>query len=174
MPNKPFIITEYGADVDPRLHSFEPQRFDYTAEYANLYHEHYIKTIMERPFVAGANIWNLNDFYSETRANAVPHVNNKGIVGIDRAVKDTYLQYQALLSKTPIITIGGTNWKIRGGVSDQNNVCLQPVKVYSNQKFVELSLNGKSIGKNAVVDYIAKFNVPDRFFHLSAFCDITK
>ena len=160
MPNKPFIITEYGADVDPRLHSFEPQRFDYTAEYANLYHEHYIKTIMERSFVNAANIWNLNDFYSETRANAVPHVNNKGIVGIDRAVKDTYLQYQALLSKTPIVTIGGTNWKIRGGIADLNIVCLQPVKVYSNQKFVELSLNGKSIGKNPVIDNIAQFNVP--------------
>ena len=160
IPNKPFLMTEYGADVDPRLHSFNPQRFDYTAEYANLFHEYYIKTILQRPNIAGATIWNLNDFYVEERSNAVPHVNNKGIVTLDRELKDTYLQYQALLSKTPIITIGGMNWKIRGGNTDKNNVCFQPVKVYSNQKSVELTINGKSLGIKQVVDNIAQFDVP--------------
>ena len=160
VPNKPFIVSEYGADVDPRLHSFSPLRFDYTQEYANLYHEHYIKTIMARPYVAGANIWNLNDFYSEGRSNAVPHVNNKGIVGLNRELKDTYLQYQAMLLKTPIVNIGGMNWKIRGGNANKDGVCNQLVKVYSNQKSVELLLNGKSLGRQSVKDYIAQFNVP--------------
>ncbi|MEI6555160.1 MAG: glycoside hydrolase family 2 TIM barrel-domain containing protein [Paludibacter sp.] len=160
VPGKPFIISEYGADVDPRLHSFSPLRFDYTQEYANLYHEHYIKTIQERPWISGANIWNLNDFYSEGRSNAVPHVNNKGIVSLDREKKDTYLQYQAMLLKTPVISIGGMNWKIRGGNADEKGECVQPVKVYSNQSVVELMLNGKSLGTQAVVDNIAQFNVP--------------
>ena len=160
VPGKPFIISEYGADVDPRLHSFSPLRFDYTQEYANLYHEHYIKTIQERPWISGANIWNLNDFYSEGRSNAVPHVNNKGIVSLDREKKDTYLQYQAMLLKTPVVSIGGMNWKIRGGNTDEKGECVQPVKVYSNQSVVELMLNGKSLGTQTVVDNIAQFNVP--------------
>lgn len=156
----PFIITEYGADVDPRLHSFNPQRFDYTQEWANLYHESYIKAIMERPYVVGANIWNLNDFHSEERGNAVPHINNKGITSTDRQVKDTYLQYQALLRKNPIVNIGGTNWNIRGGNADENYTCIQPVKVYSNLGEIEFFLNGISLGKQKITDAIAEFNVP--------------
>lgn len=160
LPSKPMIITEYGADVDPRLHSLFPQRFDYTAEYANLYHEFYIKAIMERKYVVGATIWNLNDFYSEDRVNAVPHVNSKGITTLTRELKDTYLQYRAILSKTPVLSIGGMNWKIRGGNADKNGQCFQPVKIYTNQPDVELFVNGKSVGKQLVNNYIAQFNVP--------------
>ena len=160
VPDKPFILTEYGADVDSRLHSFEPQRFDYTQEYANLYHEHYLKVIMQRPWISGANIWNLNDFYSEERAYAVPHVNNKGIVTLNREKKDTYLQYQATLSNKPTVLLGEMNWKIRGGIIDENATCIQPVKVYSNQHSVELFLNGNSLGIQKVQENIAKYNVP--------------
>ncbi|MDO9633719.1 MAG: glycoside hydrolase family 2 TIM barrel-domain containing protein [Paludibacter sp.] len=156
----PFIITEYGADVDPRLHSFEPTRFDYTQEWANLYHESYIKDIMERTYVVGANIWNLNDFHSEDRGNAVPHINNKGITSTDREFKDTYLQYQALFRKDPIVNIGGRNWNIRGGNADKNYTSIQPVKVYSNLGEVEFFLNGISLGKEKTTDAIAEFNVP--------------
>ena len=160
VPNKPFILTEYGADVDIRLHSFDPKRFDYTQEYGNLFHEYYIKMIMGLPWVAGATIWNLNDFYSEGREFAVPHFNLKGIVSSTREKKDSYLQYQAILSKTPVLNIGGSNWTIRGGVVNEAGTCLQPVKVYSNQKTVELLLNGKSLGVQNVVDNIALFEVP--------------
>ncbi len=160
LKGKPFFITEYGADVDPRLHSFEPVRFDYTQEWANLYHEVYYKAIMERTFVVGATIWNLNDFHSEDRGNAVPHINSKGIVSTTRQVKDTYLHYQALLRKTPIVNIGGRNWTIRGGNASADNTCNQPVKVYSNLAAVELFLNGKSLGKQPTTDAIATFSVP--------------
>ena len=157
---KPFIITEYGADADPRLHSFDPERFDYTQEYANLYHEHYIKTIMARNFVNGAAIWNLNDFHSEERENAVPHVNSKGITTLWREAKDTYLKYQAMLSGKPTVNIGGQIWKIRGGIADQNNTCIQPVKVYSNLDEIEIFLNGMSLGKKNVKNHISQFDVP--------------
>ncbi|HEY5590325.1 MAG TPA: glycoside hydrolase family 2 TIM barrel-domain containing protein, partial [Paludibacter sp.] len=160
IPQKPLIITEYGADVDARLHSNHPVRYDYTQEYANLYHEHYIKSILKNPFITGANIWNFNDFYSEGRANAVPHVNNKGIVTLDRVKKDTYLLYQAILSKNPIVSIGGANWKIRSHGLDKNGICNQQIKVYTNQPWVDLSLNGRELGKHKVVDNIASFIVP--------------
>lgn len=160
LKGKPFFITEYGADVDPRLHSFEPVRFDYTQEWANLYHEVYYKAIMERTFVVGATIWNLNDFHSEDRGNAVPHINSKGIVSTTRQVKDTYLHYQALLRKDPIVNIGGRNWTIRGGNAGTDTTCNQPVKVYSNLARIELFLNGKSLGTQPTTDAIASFSVP--------------
>ena len=160
LPTTPFIVTEYGADVDPRLHSFEPQRFDYTQEWANLYHEHYYKAIMERDFVVGAAIWNLNDFHSEVRGNAVPHINNKGIVSTKREVKDTYLHYQALLKSTPVINIGGRNWNIRSGIADENYTAKQMVKVYTNLPEVELFANGKSLGVQQTENAVAVFEVP--------------
>lgn len=163
LKGKPFIVTEYGADVDPRLSSLEPSRFDYTQEWANLYHEEYIKAIMKRTFVVGANIWNLNDFHSEERGYAVPHINNKGIVSTTREVKDTYLHYQALLRKDPIVNIGGRNRNIRGGNADENYTCIQPVKVYSNLEEVEFFLNRKSLGKQKTQDAITEFQVP--FIH---------
>lgn len=160
LPDVPFIITEYGADADPRLHTLEPVRFDYTAEYANLYHEHYIQAMKERSFVVGANIWNLNDFHSEERNNAVPHINNKGITTTTRELKDTYLQYKAMLFSEPVVLIGGSNWKIRGGNAGLDYTCRQPVKVYSNLEKIELFVNYKSLGVSEVKNNIACFEVP--------------
>jgi beta-galactosidase len=159
-PNKPIVITEYGADVDVRLHSFLPERFDYTSEYANLYHEHYLKSILDRKFISGAMIWNLNDFYSEYRENAVPHVNNKGITGLDREIKNTYLLYQANLLKTPFIAIGDKYWISRAGVETAPNSCLQPIIIYSNQPEIELFHNGISLGKYSVENGVTRAKVP--------------
>ena len=160
LPGIPFIVSEYGADVDARLHSFDPSRFDYTQEYANIYHEHYIKQIMDRKYVVGAAIWNLSDFYSEGRENAVPHVNNKGITTLKRELKDTYLHYQAMFSSKPTVNIGGQIWKIRGGNADEKNTCIQPIKVYSNFKEVELWQNGVFLGKKQPENNIAEFDFP--------------
>lgn len=159
-PNKSLIITEYGADVHARLHSFESERFDYTVEYGNKYHEHYLKAIMDRPFIVGANIWNLNDFYSETRGYALPRANLKGITTLDREKKDTWWLYKTVLSDKPIIKFGQNEWKIRGGIAEMGkDYCTQPVNVYSNGKSVKLTHN--DIIYNAeVINNIAKFNIP--------------
>jgi beta-galactosidase len=159
-PNIPTFIAEYGADVDPRLHSFSPKRFDYTAEYANLYHEHYLKAIMDRDYIFGGTIWNFNDFYSEKRGDAVPHTNNKGIVGLDRQPKDTYLYYKAHFGKKPVVLIGAKNWTVRGGMTDDNKVCKQPLNIFSNLDSVKVTLNGSMLGKYPVKDCIARLNVP--------------
>lgn len=158
-PNKPIFITEYGADSDIRLHSLSPERFDYTQEYSNLYHEHYLKAIKERAFIAAATVWNLNCFYSESRQNAIPHINGKGLVDTDRKLKDSYLFYKANLSPIPMTKIGGENWKIRGSILS-HDICKQPVKVYSNGKSVELIANGRSLGEKNTIDGIASFDVP--------------
>lgn len=159
-PKQALIITEYGADVHHRLHSFEPERFDYTVEYGNKYHEHYLKAIIERPFIVGANIWNLNDFYSETRGYALPRTNLKGITTLNREKKDTWWLYKTMLSDKPILKFGQNQWKIRGGVSEPDkDFCTQPVNVYSNGESVELTHNNV-IYNAKVEDYIARFSIP--------------
>ena len=159
-PNLAMIITEYGADVDARLHSFHPERFDYTAEYGNLYHEHYLKAILERNFVSGAAIWNLNDFYSEGRASAVPHVNNKGITGLNRDKKDTYLLYQANLLNRPFVSIGSKSWLNRSGVAIQEGICIQKISIYSNLPKVEVWINSTFLGSFSPADGVVSVAIP--------------
>ncbi|MDP9046530.1 MAG: beta galactosidase jelly roll domain-containing protein, partial [Bacteroidota bacterium] len=90
LPDKPMIVTEYGADGDTRLHSFQPERFDKTIEYQTIYHKRYFKDIMDRPFVSGGAMWCLVDFNSEARIDAAPHTNTKGVATDERVPKDVY------------------------------------------------------------------------------------
>ncbi len=162
LPGKPLLVTEYGADADSRLHSFEPVRFDKTVEYANKYHQYYLKAMLDRPFVAAAMIWNLAEFNSEQRTESTPHVNAKGILTTDRKPKDAYRFYQANLLKEPYIQLGSKEWTIRTGfaASDGELTHTQPVTVFSNQSAVSLKHNGKLIGTQKTELGTAHFNVP--------------
>ncbi|MEZ5005106.1 MAG: glycoside hydrolase family 2 TIM barrel-domain containing protein [Bacteroides graminisolvens] len=44
-PNRPIIVSEYGAGSDKRLHSFTPRHFDFSIEYQQQYLEHYLPVI---------------------------------------------------------------------------------------------------------------------------------
>jgi beta-galactosidase len=162
LPDKPLLVTEYGADSDERLHSLRPQRFDKTMEYANRYHEFYLQSILARPFVAGSAVWNLAEFNSETRQEAVPHINNKSLLTGDRRPKDAYFLYQATLLKTPFLRIGSRGWTLRAGTaaSPDSLWCRQPVDVYTNQPAVQLLLNGRDLGTRPAVAGVAHFVVP--------------
>lgn len=158
-PDKPLLVTEYGADADPRIRSREPERFDKSVEYSLYYHQTYLDAIQQRPFVAGAMVWNLADFNSESREETMPHINNKGLLTWNRQKKDLYYLYQAHLSKQPFIKL--SNWNLRAGKTDSlKDFSTQAVSVFSNSDFVELLLNGVLIGKRKVEQNIAIFNVP--------------
>jgi beta-galactosidase len=162
LPDKSLLVTEYGADSDERLHAFQPKRFDKTMEYANRYHEFYLRAILERPFVAGSTVWNLAEFNSETRQEAVPHINNKSLLTGDRRPKDAYFLYQANLLKTPFLKIGSRGWTLRAGVAAgaDSLFCRQPVDVYTNQPTVQLLLNGHDLGTHPATFGVAHFVVP--------------
>lgn len=161
MPDKPILVTEFGADADPRIHAFAPIRFDKSLEYAMLYHQIYIKDILKRPFVAGAAVWNLSDFNSETREESMPHINNKGLLTLDRKPKNTYYLYKANFQTKPFVKIGDGSWTLRGGLAKAHaNVAEQLVQVISNTDTVELWVNGKSLGKKAVVERLTNWEVP--------------
>ena len=158
---KVLMVTEYGPGVDPRVHSYQPERFDFSQEYGLVYHKHYLNEMMKRPFIAGSSLWNLNDFYSESRVDAVPHVNNKGVVGLNREKKDVYWFYKTALSRRPILVIGNREWKSRGGVvNTAQKECIQFVPVFSNAEEVELFVNNKSLGKKKIENNYALFDVP--------------
>ncbi|PJJ58691.1 glycoside hydrolase family 2 TIM barrel-domain containing protein [Hymenobacter chitinivorans] len=162
LPDKPLLVTEYGADSDERLHSFQPRRFDKTTEYANAYHQFYLKAILDRPFVAGSTVWNLAEFSSETRQEANPHMNTKSLLTADRQPKDAYYFYQAHLLQTPFLRIGSRGWNLRSGpaAGPDSLFCRQPVEIYTNQPAVRLLVNGRDLGTKPAEFGVVRFNVP--------------
>lgn len=162
LPDKPVIITEYGADADPRIRCFAPERFDKSVEYTTLFHQYYLCEIEKRPFVAGGAVWNLADFNSETREETMPHMNNKGLLTYNRIAKDPYYYYKAALTTAPFIKIASAYWTTRGGIADTETVavCTQPLQVATNLAETELIVNGRSLGKNKAIKNICTWNVP--------------
>ncbi|EHQ24422.1 glycoside hydrolase family 2 sugar binding [Mucilaginibacter paludis DSM 18603] len=162
MPEKPMLITEYGADADPRLHTDTPVRFDKTVEYAEHYHHIYLKEILKRPFVAGAAIWNLADFNSNLREESMPHINNKGLLTWNRQAKNVYYFYQANLLKSPFIKIASALWAYRTGtaVNDGDTTALQTIRVYTNLDSAQLCINGKLLGWQKAIDKQCQWQVP--------------
>jgi len=158
-PNKPMMVTEYGADADPRIRSNEPVRFDKSVEYATNFHQYYYKEIMKRPFVTAAMIWNLADFNSETRNESMPHMNNKGLLEWDRKPKDPYYYYQVMLLKKPFVKILGS--LLRSAVADSGTgIAHQKLQVAGNTGKIILSINGRMQDEKQVENGIAEWQLP--------------
>ncbi len=158
-PLKPMLVSEYGADADPRIRSTEPVRFDKSVEYTTKLHQYYFTEMMKRPFVAAAMIWNLADFNSETRTESMPHINNKGLLEWDRTPKDPYYYYEAVLSKNAFIKILGV--ATAAGVADSSNTfCIRPVQVAANIGEIELIMNGRSVGKKQTENGLSEWELP--------------
>ncbi|WP_256011239.1 glycoside hydrolase family 2 TIM barrel-domain containing protein [Desertivirga xinjiangensis] len=159
LPDKPLLVTEYGSDADIRIHSDSPERFDKSVEYTRLYHEAYLKAMLERPFVAAAIAWNLSDFNSEERRETDPHINNKGLLTIGRKPKDAYYFYQANLLDRPFIKIGSSDKPVRSGIAGRENTLTQDFIVYSNQPFVALRVNGVNAGEKQVKGGMVQYRI---------------
>jgi beta-galactosidase len=161
MPHTPFMVTEYGADADPRIHSFNPVRFDKSVEYAVQYHQEYLNAILKRRFVAGAEAWNLADFSSEGREETMPHINNKGLLTQDRVPKNTYFLYCAYLSHKPYIKIGSSDKELRTGTAGQDErFSIQALPIFTNFSKAELFVNGVSLGVRGAKNHQVIWNVP--------------
>lgn len=161
-PDKSLIVSEYGADADVRIRAAAPERFDFSIDYAMRFHEHYLPQILARPFLAGAAVWNLCDFYAEPRGDALPHVNGKGLCTLDRQPKDPYHYYRAMLSGRPVVHICGGDREFRAGVESAPGCAEERVRIYTNAPEVELLLDGRSLGIRGVENCAADFDVPFR------------
>jgi hypothetical protein len=98
IPDKAFIISEYGAGADPRIRNDTPKRFDFSIDWQNEFHKSHISQIKQMDFVAGAAVWNMFDFGSENRQDAVPNINSKGLCTFDRQPKEAFFIYRDSLA----------------------------------------------------------------------------
>lgn len=161
-PDRPLIISEFGAGSDRRLHSLHPETFDFSIEYQQLYLEHYLPEIIKRPYIIGAAEWNFIDFNVASRQESMPRTNNKGLVYNDRIPKDVYYYFKAFLRKdTPVLHIATDDWKRRTAVSDRIEAYV-PVKLYTNLPVVSLEANGISYGEKHVENHHVIFEIPLR------------
>lgn len=163
-PDVAFLIAEFGAGSDPRLHAYEPTIFDFTTEYQDKFHQAYLAEVNKYDFVHGMCIWTLVDFQVSGRADAVPHINSKGLLRADRTPKDSYYLYQAHWSEKPMVHIAARDWTRRKEIV-AGEAAVREIRVYSNQPQVELFLNGISLGVKDTnsgnnQDKISKWEVP--------------
>lgn len=87
--------------------------------------------------------WAFKDFGTPLRPeNAIPYMNQKGLVDRAGNKKDAFYVFKSYWSKDPFTYIESHTWTEREGPKD----LARHVSVYSNCKEVELSLNGKSLG----------------------------
>lgn len=153
LPNRPLMISEYGANADTRLHSLNPKRFDSTVEWQRMFHEAYLPQMMTRKFIAGMAIWNQFDFGSEFRGETIPHLNQKGMFTYDRRPKDISFFYKASFSNERVLHIAVHDWQYRSGTPQQT------IDVYTNFPSIELFQNEVSLGTKSAVNNKATWPV---------------
>jgi len=161
LPNKPIIISEYGAGSYQPLHSYQPLRYDHSMEWQEKVIESYYQQIIERPFISGASQWNFVDFVADIRGDYTPHYNNKGILTSTRQKKSIYSFYQASLLDKPVLKFALNGWTNRIGLADaKDTFSIEHIKVYSNADNVSLFDNGKLLGTQNPVNSTVVFDVP--------------
>jgi beta-galactosidase len=161
-PNRPLILSEYGPGADVRNRTESPMAWDFTEDYQMLMHQSYLDQMMNMDFLAGFAAWNFADFGSERRKDAIPHVNQKGLVNFDRSEKNVAFLYRAYFSDKPVLHIALQDFTQQGGIEDEKGkaASTHPVKVFSNAGEVELFVNGQSIGTKQVEKHVVVFDVP--------------
>ncbi len=154
-PNIPIGCSEYGCEALD-WHTSNPTQGDYTEEYQSYYHEELIKTLFSRKWMWATHVWNMFDFAADARAEGGENgMNHKGLITFDRKYKkDSFYAYKAWLSDDPFVHVCSKRYIDR--VED-----VTKVTVYSNQKEVELFVNGVSMGKKEAEDHFFKWDVPN-------------
>jgi beta-galactosidase len=105
---------------------------------------HHLAVQARLPQLAGMAQWVYKDFGTPLRPeNAVPYVNQKGLVARDGKPKDVYYVFQAFQCDNPVVRIESSGWPLR--VVDEPSSCA--VRVISNCEHVELLVDGQSQGE---------------------------
>lgn len=147
-PDRPLMISEYGAGSDDRIHARDSRRFDFSIEYQQRFHEAHMRQLMDRSYLAGTAVWNQFDFGSNHRNDSRPNINQKGLFHYDRTPKDIWHYYRALLLDRPVLHIATRDWPRRAG--SRPGDARHEIVVYSNLDSVALRLNGVVVGRAAV------------------------
>ncbi|MGH9458282.1 MAG: glycoside hydrolase family 2 protein, partial [Thermoanaerobaculia bacterium] len=142
-PSRPLIVSEYGAGSDERVHAAAPRAFDFSSEYAQIFHRESFRQIEARAWLAGSAVWNQFDFGSEFRNDTKPALNQKGLWFFDRTPKDTAFYYRASLAGDTVLHVA-REWSVRAGSRPEQR--LQKVWAYTNLEEVILFVNGVTTG----------------------------
>lgn len=159
-PERSLIVSEWGAGSDRRLHSSAPVPFDFSIEYQQKYIEHYLPYMEKEDYISGGAYWNFIDFNVAERQESMPRVNNKGIFYNNRQPKDVAYYFKSMWrTDVPVVHIALRDYESITCDDDS----LVAVKVYSNCREVQLSVNGLSYGVKPVINChaIFKINLPD-------------
>lgn len=154
-PEVPLGLSEYGADATTTYHSADPTPGDYTEEYQAIFHEIYLRQIDERPWLWATFVWNMFDFASVIRnEGGTRGFNMKGLVTRERGTrKDAFFWYKVNWSRAPMVHICSKRFVRRTGD-------VLPVKVYSNEPSVSLTVNGLDAGPAQVDGRIFTWEAP--------------
>ena len=95
-PDKPIIITEFGAEGYPGLHHDPPVAW--SEEYQELFIRRYIEELSKKPYIKGLHIWNYADFRTPQNTRRVI-LNTKGLYTRDRRPKLATRTVAELFSK---------------------------------------------------------------------------
>ncbi|NJW54098.1 glycoside hydrolase family 2 [Salinimicrobium sp. CDJ15-91] len=155
-PNRPLFISEYGPGADVRIQTTDPQPWDYSEAYQLKLHRSYLNQVLERDYVFGMAAWNFADFGSSFRQDAMPYINQKGLVNFDRSKKDIYYYYQARLLEEPMIYVAGENFQERYVENAEDKV---EITIFSNASEVTLTTSEESYSAKTE-DGIAIFKIP--------------
>jgi len=149
---KHFLHVEWGGDSHALRHAERPNEHskrppidgDWSETYICDLIDWHLKEQENMPWLTGTAYWPFKDFSTPVRPdNPVPYMNQKGVVGRDFAVKESFYVFQSYWTDKPMVHIYGSTWPVRWG--DVNE--LKTMKVYSNCEEVEFFLNGQSLGK---------------------------
>ena len=141
-PGQPTLISEYGAGSEKGYHKEIPDPSDFTEEWQIMFHRSALKQIVDRPWIAGACVWNMFSFASEEKQGSIKHINQKGLVTWDRKAKDVFYFYQSKWLDEAMIYIVSHTWLERSGANGEK----KKIEVFSNCDKVELFNKGKNLG----------------------------
>lgn len=117
---------------------------DWTENYMVDLFDWYLNVSENKSDFAGNAQWAFKDFGTPLRPeNAIPYMNQKGLVDRAGNPKDAYYVYKSYWAKEPFVYIESHTWDVRTGPKDKP----RQVSVFSNCTSVELMLNGKSLNK---------------------------
>ena len=154
-PEKPALMTEEGSTLTTRgIYFDDPARVHLNAydrqgrPGSSLSIEEGWTRVMARPWMSGMFVWTGFDYRGETTPFGWPAISSQfGMVDTTGVLKDTAYYLKSVWTDQPMVHIlPHWNWAGREG---------QPidVRVYSNGDAVELLLNGKSLGRQAMPRY---------------------
>ncbi len=145
-PDRPLMVSEYGAGTDERVHAAKPVAFNFSVEHGEAFHRASLEQLLARPYMVGSAVWNQFDFGSSHRQDTKNALNQKGLYYLDRTPKDVAFYYQALLRDEPVLHLEREHRHRTVATCPRNAICgrsgPQKIQVYTNADSVVLRVNG--------------------------------